>query len=128
MTCDHYPLIKSSLNVVVGKHGLGLSLHHAVPVEVCPSSGFTWTDQSQGEFYPGRPRHSPHTAIIPRVGVHRVSNRGSILHIFNIITINTQIFSVTTHQVSKNTQSFYLHANNEEDGIIRYPKFLNYYH
>jgi len=94
-----------------GKHGasVGLSLHHAVPVEVSPTSsscttgtsitslgsaGYSWdnwTDQAHGpEFYPGR------SAIIPRVGVHRVSNRAS-------------------PQQSNNTQSFYLQANDEDD-------------
>ena len=77
--------------IIVGKHGgtVGLSLHHAIPVEVCPTptnnhtsstmitmgpscgSAYTW-DQGHGpEFYPGRS-----AAIIPRVGVHRVTNKG----------------------------------------------------
>ena len=48
---------------------VGLSLHHAVPVEICGPAGW-----EGGEFYPGR------APGIPRVGlgVHRVSNRGHV--------------------------------------------------
>jgi len=57
-----------------GKHAIGLSVHHAVPVEVCPGSPsghFPWPGVALGEhqeFYPGR------TGIIPRV--HRITTHG----------------------------------------------------
>ena len=101
--------------VTVGK--LHLSLHHAVPVDVCPPTAYTghWqpaaaADHSQGEFYPGRARTG--AAIIPRV-MHRVSNKGS--HSNSTISHSKDnFFAVTTHQTSKNTQSFYLHGNDDD--------------
>ena len=71
-----------------GKHAIGLSVHHAVPVEVCPGSPsghFPWPGGEHQEFYPGR------AGIIPRV--HRIA----------------------THGATTAPQTYYLH-NNEDEG------------
>ena len=54
---------------LAGKQTIGLSVHHAVPVEICgPGHGSGWEG---GEFYPGRPR-------LGVMGVHRPSTRGPV--------------------------------------------------
>jgi len=71
-----------------GKHAIGLSVHHAVPVEVCPGSPsghFPWPGSEHQEFYPGR------AGIIPRV--HRIA----------------------THGATTAPQTYYLHHNEDED-------------
>ena len=56
---------------IVGKHGAGLALHHAVPVEaVAPVAVLAWdAGLGGGEFYPGRP-------LLPRLAQHRPQPRG----------------------------------------------------
>ena len=50
---------------ITGKQTIGLSVHHAVPVEICGSG---WEG---GEFYPGRPR-------LGVMGGQRPSTRGPV--------------------------------------------------
>ena len=74
-----------------GKHAIGLSVHHAVPVEVCPGSpsgpGYPWPGMDHQEFYPGRTAN-----IIPRV--HRIA----------------------THGATTAPQTYYLHHSQDTEG------------
>ena len=77
---DHAKYSQSRRHAFVTVGKLHLSLHHAVPVEVCPTAytgHWQTADRSQGEFYPGRTRPSSGAAIIPRPVMHRGSNKGS---------------------------------------------------